>query len=128
MANANIDEIAKQFTDFYYNTFDTDRTGLGNLYRDNSMLTWESEQIQGASNILTKLTSLPFQKVQHKITTLDAQPSNPGIASLIVLVTGQLLVDDGAHPMNYSQIFQLIPTEDQKSYFIFNDVFRLVYG
>lgn len=31
---------------------------------------------------------LPFQKVQHKISTLDAQPSSPTQASLIVLVTG----------------------------------------
>lgn len=36
--------------------------------------------------------SLPFEKVQHQVTTLDAQPSSPTIASLIVSVTGLLLV------------------------------------
>ena len=28
----DIDALAKQFSDFYYNTFDTDRTQLTNLY------------------------------------------------------------------------------------------------
>ncbi len=31
-AMADINAIAKQFTDFYYTTFDTNRAGLQNLY------------------------------------------------------------------------------------------------
>lgn len=41
--------------------------------------------------------SLPFQKVQHKVTTRDAQPSAPGAASLIVNVTGLLVVSGTEH-------------------------------
>lgn len=37
------------------------------------------------------LQSLPFQKVQHKVDTRDAQPTGDG-QSLTVLVTGMLLV------------------------------------
>jgi hypothetical protein len=78
------------------------------------MLTFEGTQIQGVNGIIEKLTasthvstliksdtdlppvlqSLPFQKVQHKVTTRDAQPSSPGLASLIVSVTGLLVVSD----------------------------------
>lgn len=29
---ADINSVAKQFTDFYYNTFDRDRAGLAPLY------------------------------------------------------------------------------------------------
>ena len=53
--------------------------------------------------------ALPFQKVEHKISTLDAQPSSPSQASILVLVTGQLVVDDSPNPLSYSQSFQLIP-------------------
>ncbi|GBE82685.1 nuclear transport factor 2 [Sparassis latifolia] len=123
---ADINTIAKQFTDFYYTTFDTNRGGLQNLYRDVSMLTWEGSQILGASSIAEKLTGLPFDKVVHKVVTLDAQPSSPTVASLIVSVTGLLLVDDGANPLQFSQVFQLIP--DGGSYYVFNDIFRLNYG
>ncbi|KAH9170776.1 nuclear transport factor 2 [Lactarius sanguifluus] len=123
---ADINAIAKQFTDFYYNTFDSNRANLAPLYRETSMLTWEGTPIQSANAIVEKLTSLPFAKVQHKVTTLDAQPSNPAVASLIVSVTGLLVVDDSPNPLQFSQVFQLIP--DGTSYYVFNDVFRLNYG
>lgn len=42
-------------------------------------------------------------------------------------VTGALLVDEEQRPMNYSQTFQLLP-DGQGSYFVFNDIFRLVYN
>nr|VWO99288.1 Uncharacterized protein [Ganoderma boninense] len=123
---ADINAIAKQFTDFYYSTFDTNRAGLASLYRDFSMLTWEGTQLVGTNSISEKLVGLPFEKVQHKISTLDAQPSNPNVASLIVSVTGLLIVDDSPNPLQYSQIFQLIP--DGGSYYVYNDIFRLNYG
>ena len=123
---ADIQSVAKQFTDFYYTTFDTNRSGLQSLYRDVSMLSWEGTPLVGASAITEKIVSLPFQKVQHKVSTLDAQPSSPTIASLIVSVTGLLVVDDSPNPLQYSQIFHLIP--DGGSYYVYNDIFRLNYA
>lgn len=123
---ANINDIAGQFTTFYYNQFDTDRAGLASLYRETSMLTFEGSPIQGVSAIIEKLTSLPFSKVVHKVTTCDAQPSSPSMASILVTVSGQLLVDDGENPLAFSQTFQLIP--EGGSYYVLNDIFRLNYG
>jgi len=123
---ADINSIAKQFTDFYYQTFDSNRSQLAPLYRDSSMLTFEGSQIQGVGQVVEKLTSLPFSKVQHKVTTLDAQPSSPGVASLIVSVTGLLVVDDSPNPLQFSQVFHLIP--EGGSYYVFNDIFRFNYG
>ncbi|KAG5335948.1 hypothetical protein E4T56_gene16730 [Termitomyces sp. T112] len=123
---SDINNIAKQFTDFYYSTFDSDRSSLSSLYRPESMLTWEGTPIAGSTAIAEKLTSLPFSKVQHKVTTLDAQPSSPTVASLIVSVTGLLVVDDSTNALQFSQIFQLIP--DGSSYYVYNDIFRLNYG
>ncbi|KAI5284604.1 Nuclear transport factor 2, partial [Ascosphaera atra] len=93
--------------------------------------------------------SLPFSRVAHKVSTLDAQPSTNG--GILVLVTGALLVriirlvlslsfttmqvltsmieqvDEEGRPMNYTQTFHLLP-DGQGSFFVFNDIFRLVYG
>ncbi|EMD34408.1 hypothetical protein CERSUDRAFT_86529 [Gelatoporia subvermispora B] len=122
---ADINAVATQFTDFYYTSFDRDRSSLEPLYRPESMLTFEGTQLLGTANILEKLKSLPFQNVQHKVTTLDAQPStNPG--AIIVSVTGLLLVDGGENPLQFSQVFQLVPSDG--TYFVFNDIFRLNYG
>ncbi|KAK3292577.1 uncharacterized protein B0H64DRAFT_407104 [Chaetomium fimeti] len=122
---ADFQGIAKQFVDHYYSTFDANRAQLAGLYRDNSMLTFESAQSLGTNAIAEKLTSLPFQKVIHKISTLDAQPTATG--GIIILVTGQLLVDDGEHPLSYTQTFHL--TQDPAgAWFVFNDLFKLIMG
>ena len=63
--------------------------------------------------------------MQHKITTLDAQPSSPTVSSILVNVTGMLIVstllsdiharsdpiqvDDSQNPLQFSQVFQLVP-------------------
>ncbi|KAK4687432.1 hypothetical protein P7C73_g2683, partial [Tremellales sp. Uapishka_1] len=120
---ADIQAIAKQFTDYYYQTFDSGRAQLAPLYRDGSMLTWENTPIMGTAGIMEKLEGLPFAKVQHNVLTLDAQPASSTIASVLVLVTGQLLVDDGQNVLQYSQMFHLVP--EGGGYFVQNDVFRL---
>ncbi|EEA26791.1 Nuclear transport factor 2 [Talaromyces marneffei ATCC 18224] len=123
---ADFSSIAQQFVQFYYKTFDEGRNNLAALYRDNSMLTFENDAKLGAQAIIAKLAELPFQKVQHQVATLDAQPSNEN-GGILVLVTGALLVDEEQKPMNYTQAFQLLP-DGQGSYFVYNDVFRLVYS
>jgi len=120
------EEIARQFVTFYYQAFDSDRKSLASLYRDQSTLTWESKSIVGGRKVIEHLTELPFQTVAHKVTTLDAQPSNPEVPSIIVLVTGLLVVDGSENPLQFSQCFHLIP--EGGSYYVLNDVFRLNYG
>ncbi|KAL8799761.1 MAG: hypothetical protein Q9223_003844 [Gallowayella weberi] len=163
---ADFQSIAQQFTQYYYSTFDENRSSLAALYvrqfpippqppeprremtisnsiklpdkaeeadenmaykqRDQSMLTFESASVQGTSGIVQKLVDLPFQKVQHQISTLDAQPSSAE-GGIIVMVTGALKVDEEERPMNYTQVFQLLP-DGAGSYFVFNDIFKLIYG
>ena len=72
------------------------------------MLTFESSAVQGVSGIIDKLKvrhvgesiysraniyveGLPFEKVKHQVSTLDAQPSNE-TGGILVTVTGALLV------------------------------------
>ncbi|KAE8398782.1 hypothetical protein BDV37DRAFT_20909 [Aspergillus pseudonomiae] len=123
---ADFQAVAKQFVEFYYNTFDNQRQNLAGLYRDNSMLTFENDSILGAPRIIEKLTTLAFQKVSHQVSTLDSQPSNEN-GGILVMVTGVLLVDEEQTPMKFSQTFQLSP-DGAGSYYVFNDIFRLVFG
>jgi hypothetical protein len=80
--------------------------------RDNSMLTFESASVAGTAGIVEKLSvrsipscthlclltfsqSLPFEKVKHAVSTLDAQPSGE-TGGILILVTGALLVRSSA--------------------------------
>ncbi|OLY79853.1 Nuclear transport factor 2 [Smittium mucronatum] len=121
-----MEQVAKQFVEFYYASFDSNRNGLSPLYRDNSMLTFEGQQFLGVSNITEKLVSLPFQRVVHKVTTYDVQPSSANNSTLMVLVTGLLFIDEEKNPQNFSQMFNL--ANDNGSWFVQNDVFRLNYA
>ncbi|ODV87029.1 hypothetical protein CANARDRAFT_16518 [[Candida] arabinofermentans NRRL YB-2248] len=123
--SVDFNSLAQEFCTFYYDQFDKDRAQLGNLYRDHSMLTFESSQIQGARNIIEKLTNLGFTKVVHRISTLDAQPASEN-GDVLVMVTGELIIDDESNSQRYSQVFHLIP--DSGSYFVLNDIFRLNYA
>ncbi|KAG0144318.1 hypothetical protein CROQUDRAFT_660192 [Cronartium quercuum f. sp. fusiforme G11] len=123
---ASPSDVAKQFVQFYYEKFDSDRSQLASLYRDHSMLTFEAAEFAGSANIVKKLQELPFTKVTHQVQTLDAQPSNPGNPSLLVLVTGTLQVDEEGNSLKFSQAFHLV--QEAGSFFVLNDVFRLVYG
>lgn len=51
----NFQDVAKQFVQFYYQQFDADREQLAPLYRDTSMLTYESESMTGVVPIISKL-------------------------------------------------------------------------
>jgi hypothetical protein len=59
------------------------------------MLSFEKDQYMGTAPIITKLQSLPFQKVVHKIATTDAQPANEQ-GAILVMVTGGLMVRNAA--------------------------------
>ena len=118
-------QIGEQFCQHYYQTFDSNRAGLHPLYSQQSMLTFEGDQFQGADAIVQKIMSLPFTKVQHQIVKCDCQPSvNDGI---VIFITGNLLVDDNANPLKFAQVFQLLkgPTGN---YYCHNDMFRLNIG
>lgn len=117
------------FVQYYYNQFDQNRSGLATLYRESSMLTFESASFKGTSNIIEKLQTLPFQEIKHQVATMDPQPG-VGENHIMVLVTGQLLVDEEQRPMSYSQTFYLVPEtiNGQTQYFVHNDIFKLVYG
>ncbi|XP_014499863.1 nuclear transport factor 2 [Vigna radiata var. radiata] len=120
------DNLAKAFVEHYYSTFDNNRQSLAGLYQDASMLTFEGQKIQGASNIVAKLTSLPFQQCHHSISTVDCQPSGAS-GGMLVFVSGNLQLAGEQHTLKFSQMFHLMPTP-QGSYYVLNDIFRLNYA
>lgn len=99
------DAVAKAFVDHYYSTFDANRAGLGNLYQDNSMLTFEGQKIQGSPNIVAKLSSLPFQQCKHSVSTVDCQPSGP-TGGMLVFVSGNLQLAGEQHALKFSQVMR----------------------
>ena len=123
--------IGAQFIQFFYQTFDTDRKSLVNLFRPNSMLTFETEQFLGTENIINKFLGIGAERLSHAVMTADYQPCPDGTGTnrgIIVLVTGTLTMDQEM-PMKYSEVFNLQPAPDAEgSYYVFNELFKLNLG
>merc|ERR1712235_103398 len=127
MAEPEFMQMGKSFVGFYYPAFAANRgagSQLANVYTDQSCMTFEGAQFQGKAPILEKLMSLPFQKVNHQITTIDSQPiiGVDDNKACCVMVTGQLKTDDDP-PHSFHQTFILRPAGG--SFVVANDVFRL---
>ena len=60
------------------------------LKAEQSLMTFEGEQRQGAVKIMEKFASLTFQSIQHLITAVDCQPTFDG--GILINVLGQLKV------------------------------------
>merc|ERR1712065_116636 len=83
----DMNEIGQAFVEHYYSTFDEDRSELGPLYTNESMLSFEGDGIMGANDIVQYLVELKFETVKHVVNTMDVQPSASGGLIVFVLAT-----------------------------------------
>ncbi|VEU41451.1 unnamed protein product [Pseudo-nitzschia multistriata] len=118
------EEVAKAFVGHYYQTFDSNVEGLRGLFNDKSMMTFEGNQLMGASPILEKLKS--FGQTKHNAKTMDIQPAIDG-ASIVIFVTGSIEIGGPGNPLHFSEFFYLV-SSGPGQYYVHNDIFRLNYG
>jgi hypothetical protein len=116
---------AQAFIKFYYPTLSKDCAKLAAVYKDKSTLTWgnpdgKSVDLVGPKEIGQRLMAFSKTKPEHKISSVDVQTLDNN--RLLVMVTGDVNMNGSA--IKFAQTFQLIPT-DQKSFWIFNDIFRV---
>lgn len=76
------------------------------VLRGSTITTQILDAIYEFLQIMQKLTALPFQACQHRISSLDAQPSVSG--GILVFVTGQLLPEGETNALKFSQTFHLM--------------------
>uniref|UniRef100_A0A7S4MNW5 Nuclear transport factor 2 n=1 Tax=Odontella aurita TaxID=265563 RepID=A0A7S4MNW5_9STRA len=117
------EEVAKAFTAHFYQTFDAGAQGLAGLYNEQSMLTFEGQQHQGAQAVIAKLQGCG--PVQHVVKSMDVQPSS-NQSAILIFVTGTIKIG-GDNPLHFCEMFQLVST-GPGAYYVHNDVFRLNYG
>lgn len=113
--------IGKQFAEHYYNTFKSDKSAVGRLYQEQSILTWEGKRYVGQQAIAQHLQSLPFGKIDFRLSTIDVQPTVTN--GIVVFVTGQLVTEGETKPLQFSQLFHLMFANN--TWVLVNDMFRL---
>ena len=96
---------------------------IAGLYNERSMLTFEGAQMQGPQLIVEKYSKAG--QLQFDVSTFDVQPC-PSPDCMCIFVTGKLKID-GGNPLHFTQFFQLVASAPG-SYYIHNDILRLVYA
>ena len=112
-------QLARAFVEQYYRTFDANRGALPNMFRDVSTVSFEGDVVVGGANFYNKLASMGIPAhFQHRIVTVDAQPSVAGGGAVLVFVTGEYAGNQ------HSEVFQLVRLPDG-TYYVHNCIFRV---
>ncbi|KAL1936056.1 hypothetical protein VTP01DRAFT_190 [Rhizomucor pusillus] len=120
----------EQFVQIFYQNYDTQRSALGNLYRENSAILWNGNAFSGAMQFSEFLSQLPIS--QHEVDVYDCQPiaatmNAQGTCGILINVTGSVKYGDSPGKKTFSQTFILMPDENQaNNYYIQSDNFRFV--
>ncbi|MER6007124.1 nuclear transport factor 2 family protein [Nonomuraea angiospora] len=115
--------VAKQFIESYYSTAKANRSGLGSLYRESSVLTFGNDVKVGPAAIVEYLDEYVYlgEELEHKVHYIDAVPQAGG--TVAVLASGALMWPD-APPMLFAEMFVLM--QDGGSYYVGNETLQLV--
>lgn len=116
-------KAGERFASAYYAACDGARSTLTSHYREVSQLTFEGQAATGLAQIAERLTKMPSGKTTP--ATLDVVPI--GSTSLLVLVTGAVVIAGEANPIQFVQAFNLMP-EAGGALFIANEFFQFQYG
>ncbi|KAL0481010.1 nuclear transport factor 2 [Acrasis kona] len=119
---SNFQQVGKAFVEHYHQTFDQNRQNVAALYQEQSMLTWEDEQIMGSVNILKKMGQLTFRSAIQELIYVDCQPSLSG--GIIVFTAGLMNIDKD-QTQRFSEVFHLAKANN--SFYISNHLFRLQF-
>uniref|UniRef100_A0A8C4VRV3 Nuclear transport factor 2 n=1 Tax=Gopherus evgoodei TaxID=1825980 RepID=A0A8C4VRV3_9SAUR len=110
------EQVGTSFVHLYYQRFDSSRVELSALYVSISLTLLK----RLTSSLIILNDGLPFQKIQHSITSQDHQPAPDNC--ILSMVVGQLKVDNDP-VMGFHQLFVLKNISD--NWVCTNDIFRL---
>lgn len=122
----SFDEVGKGFAGSYYASFGTDRSQCAGIYRPSSLMTYGGEQIAGVDAIMEKFANLGFQTAHFIPSEIDCHPTNGG-AGVLVVVNGEVKVDEEEHSLAYNDVFNLA-VDEAGQWFVANQFSRILGG
>ena len=123
-AAPNTEQIVQQFLTLFYQLYDKDAESRGNLYQlydESALLKYEGHDITTRASIAEKYRSLPFQVVQHEVSTFDHFLIGDAI---LISVLGQLKADQDT-VFSFSETFLIKYFQETNSPQIYVHNFRL---
>jgi len=121
-------QLAQEFVNLYYSTYDTNIQNLAYFFKPDSLLTFIDEEIVGFNNLYHRLVNhYGVYKIAHEVTSFSAQPL--GNEALFIQVFGNLRANDHIYNtpvQSFTETFVLHRDIATSSYFIHNTIFKIL--
>lgn len=122
----SFDEVGKGFVAQYYQCFGSNREMVAGIYRPQTLMTWSGEQLQGVDAIMNKFSELTLGQAQFRADDIDCHPSSTN--GVIVVVNGEVLLENEEHPLRFNDVFHLALEEGTNQWYVTNQIFRILGG
>lgn len=124
-------QLGAEFCKNYYTAYDTNYQSLVYMFKPESIFTFLDDEIVGFNNVYTKVINhYGIQKFTHEIKTIDSQPV--GSKTILISVFGLVRVNDHITPTNpfqpFSELFFLQRDDATQSYYVYNNIFKLLHN
>ena len=119
----DFDAVGKCFAHQYYQWLSSNFENLRTVYRTNSLVTWNGEQIVGGDSLLGKLRAMNYKRA-IVLNEIDCHPVAPD--NVLVVVQGELKFEGEAHSLTFNDSFFL--KHDQGGWFVQNQLSRILGG
>jgi hypothetical protein len=116
--------LGASFAQQYFSVFSTNRASLGGVYRDTSQLTFEGRAAAGAAAVVAEVSRLP--EGTQELATLDVQPITPDGATVLVTITGRIVIAGESNALATAQAFVVVNAGGAP--YVAHQFFRFNYG
>ncbi|CAC21476.2 mRNA export receptor Nxt1 [Schizosaccharomyces pombe] len=93
-------KYAQEFVQRYYSSLDTNRNGIAEFYRENSLILWNGKPMQ-VTEFTSMIVNLPYSKT--KVEDFDSQQVMGNDMNIIIVVSGTIRFD-GKKPHVFSYV------------------------
>jgi hypothetical protein len=120
MEHKTLKDLCDKFTLAFYKAYKEDRSKLGHFYAQDAVFTFgENKTFKGIQAIgRALLQEIKAKTITHKISSINFHSLG---SSLVLLVTGTLLIDEEKNSLPFSETFIL--TMKNKQIVIQSDIF-----
>ena len=124
MAQIDFSGIGRGFVTQYYPAYGADRSQVAGAYRDNSLMTYQGQQIMGVVKIMEFFRErVTFTTAQFNPLDIDCHPSQSN--GIIVVVNGEVLLAGETRALKFNDVFHLA-VDQSGQWYISNQLFRTV--
>jgi ketosteroid isomerase-like protein len=118
--------VGRGFIEQYYAIFGSDRSQCAGIYRDNTLMTYAGQQMQGVTAIMEYFRDvMTLGTCQYLPLDIDCHPTASG--GVLVVVNGEVKIDGENHSLMYNDTFYL-SQDEQGNYYVANQISRILGG